>query len=372
MLNAWQTTFCISNTVNALFAYVAPARGAPDLSQLLATLIDQTLSDPNNVTQIGAWNRAWGPCVWQSPGSNMADNSMFVAANADKTQYIVAIAATGLHSSFDQQTEDIQVAHVQWPSFAPAKSGDTFIAKGTSIGLTNLLNMVSSGQSLAQFLSAAANKNATLILTGHSLGGALVMPLSLYLFTQSGLSQSNWANVYVYPTAAPTPGGAAFNNLFSATFQPNPTKGMGTDVWNQVIWNFIDVVPHAWTLKNDSQGGVLPYLGQINSIYGNPDIPAVDVRVTAAAGKVRAANGFAPGYVFNSNNSVFNVGGAPTSPVTDWDSFKQQALYQHTTQYGISFGTSGFTVAQPALMRASPEQLAAALPILSLAPPQNP
>ncbi|SET37286.1 lipase family protein [Stigmatella erecta] len=367
MLNDWQTSFCISNTVNALFGYVAPAMGAPEISQLLAALIDKTLNDPDNITQIGAWTRAWGPCVWQNTGSNTADNSMFVAVNADKTQYIAAVAATGLHSTFDQQTEDIQVAHVTWPSFSPAHGDSTFIAKGTSIGLTNLLNMVSNGQSLAQFLSTVANKNATLILTGHSLGGALVMPLSLYLFTQSGLSQSSWANVYVYPTAAPTPGSAAFNGLFSATFPPNPAKGTGTNVWNQVIWNFIDVVPHAWTLKADTHGTSIPYLGQITSIYGNPDISSVDNAVTLAAAKVAAANRSAPGYVFNQNNSVFNEGGAPTFPVTDWDTFMRQALYQHTAQYGLSLGTANFNVAQPGLMRASPEQMAAALPLLSQA-----
>lgn len=363
--DAWQTTYCISNSVNALFGYTQPAMGAPDISQLLATLIDSTLGNPDNVKLIGQWSRAWGPCVWQAPKSNAADNSMFVAVNSDKTQYIVAIAGTGLTSSYDQKVEDIEVAHVKWPDFGAPKAGHPFIAKGTSIGLQNLLAMTYKGQTLATFLKGIQNKNATLTLTGHSLGGCLVMPLSLYLFTQSGLQQSSWSKVQVLPTAAPTPGGALFNDLFSSTFKP--VVGAGYQSWNRILWNYIDVVPHAWTLAEASEKDKLPNLGQINHIYKNPTIAEVDTAVAAAAAKVRTANGIGVGYVFNTNNTVFNVNASPTSVVNNWDEFKAQALYQHLSAYGVHLGTTAFTVTKPGLMEQETmdTRLAASLPVLS-------
>lgn len=368
----WQQTYCISNTVNALFSYqtvskTTQAGQSADLSKVLADLADTAFANPDNVGLIGSWTRVWGPVVWQSDNSRTADNSMMVAANEDRSRYVVAIAGTGLHSDYDQKVEDVEVVHVTWPSFdINIEKGKPFIARGTSIGVNVLLGMTDpdTGADLRTFLASVASTSATLVFTGHSLGGALVQPFSLYLFTEGAnpLDKLDWDAVYVYPTAAPTPGNSLFNGLFSDTFPPTTPSPQEHDwcVWNEIIWNQIDVVPHAWTLQGDSADGTLPYLQEIKTIFGNKSIAEVDGAVDSAVAAATTAGG---GLIFNSANASFPS--TPSQTPTDFKTFFDEVLYQHLKVYGMVLGTTDFAVpAAPLIDGAGPNPAAIRLPVL--------
>lgn len=350
--NQWQQTYCIAETVSALSAYKAPiktteAGQSPELSEILASCVDSTLRNPGNIDLIGNWVRMWGPVVWQAKDSDAADNSMMVVANLEQGQFVIAVAGTGKYSAYDQKVEDADLTHVGWPGFGQNPDQNTpVLTQGSADGLQVLLNMTDerSHLKLWDYLPMVTGSDITLTFTGHSLGGALVMPLALYLFSvgESPLKKSYWGNVYVYPTAAPTPGNVLFNDLFSDTFPPNSPGGAGYEVWNEIVWNRIDVVPHAWTLKGDSNDGQLPYLQQIGTIYGNKPIREIDLLVSAAAGRAMAAGG---GLVFNSNNA--GLPGTPTSVPTDYQEFLDQALYQHLVAYQSALGVDEFQVEVP-------------------------
>lgn len=354
--NQWQQTYCLAETVSALSGYKTPSKTtkagqSPELSELLASCVDNTLQNPANIGLIGSWERVWGPVVWQAADSDAADNAMMVVANPAESQFVVAIAGTGQYSTYDQKVEDADLKHLSWPDFGPNPGkGDPIVTQGTADGLQVLMGMTSGWVpvkvpvNLWGYLPTVTGTDITLTFTGHSLGGALVMPLALYLFSvgESPLKKSYWGDVYVYPTAAPTPGNAVFNGLFSNMFAPNPLVGSGYEVWNEIVWNEIDVVPHAWTLEKDSNGGALPYLQEIRTIYDNPPIKGVDVLVSDAVARAELAGG---GLVFNANNA--SLPGKPTLVPTTLEEFLEQALYQHLTAYQTLLGVGDFQVAAP-------------------------
>lgn len=88
---------------------------------LTSTIETQLL---NFQTDIGTWTVVWGPAVYLAPGSNRADNVMYVAQAGPDTatprQLVVAIAGTDPYSAFDWLTEDAWVlTQVPWPTGTP-------------------------------------------------------------------------------------------------------------------------------------------------------------------------------------------------------------------------------------------------------------
>ena len=275
----FQQAFALSMLSNA----VSNTQGsAADLTALLAKKVNATLADGANQALVGAWSVVWGPQIWQKPDTNLAANAMYVAHNPAVPglgdTYVVAIAATNEASKYDWLLEDADVWQtVNFSTWDPlsgqadaaelsagelSKRTTPHIAKGTAVGVQQLLEMVSpagcpaSGQSLTQFLGALKNVgSSTLIATGHSLAGALSPTLALYLKTRNLVT--SFGNMFVYPTAGATPGNQSFANLFNSTL-PQAQQGTQTyQVWNTDLWNSIDVVPHAW---NQSDLAMIPQL----------------------------------------------------------------------------------------------------------------
>jgi hypothetical protein len=263
----WQQVFTMSMLANRDSQLTG---NASMLEGDLAQTLHNALNNAGFQALIGSsWEVAWGPCVYENQDDLIKDNAMYVAHNTASNIYVVAIAATNPISNFDLFQEDWAVNPIKaWPYGTTLPSGTSFpadvaIAPGTSLGVDILLQQMAdptTGQPLAAFLQSVQSTSATLVFTGHSLAGALAPTLACALITQGDLDSSQWAHVYVYPTAGPTPGNAGFVELFATLF-PQPTAGTQPwQVWNSLLWNSLDLVPHAWKSTT---------LNEVANLYGS-------------------------------------------------------------------------------------------------------
>src|SRR5262249_45698097 len=127
------------------------------------------------------------------------------------------------------------------------------VSAGAALGITNLLNMQdpTTSESLQTFLNnvdktSGVAPGPTLIFAGHSLAGSLSPTLAAWLYPSA---PAGWLAIYVVPTAGPATGDQGFNQNFLEVFPPATIDGVNPayGVFNQVIWNEYDCVPHAWT-----------------------------------------------------------------------------------------------------------------------------
>jgi hypothetical protein len=342
----WQQSYIISKVSGSLgLAHGTPAALAHELAKTLDNFYLQ------NKSYIGPWSTAWGPVVFEhQPGTlSVADNAMFVAVNGDQSAYLVGIAGTNAASKYDMQQEDEDVSNtVAWASAFPSlghygipssmASLNPYLAAGTVLGVNNLLGMQDGNTqaSLIQFLAsltASGPLNAQLIFSGHSLGGALAPTLALALFNPAGgpLDLSKWLGVYHYPTAGPTPGNQDFTTFLATEFTPSGPGSQQYQVWNQNVCNTLDIVPQAWMLTT---------LAAIPAIYPSPwqqdpqNAPQklLNAVANAISESTQGGQSGLGAYVPIANQQL--PGTFDTSiPVTDYDSFKAQALHQHIGAY---------------------------------------
>lgn len=249
------------NVVQTAFKLSRSANGADNETGTPAQLQDHLRTELRKIlveTEVQA-ELVWGPCVFQSdryPNEHVADQSMYVARIPRFNTYVVAVAGTNFKSTYAQQQLDLNVREtVPFPAGVnpdgisiPTIPNGGRISAGTGLGVTNLLEMQdSSAGSLQTFLQRSAASDATLVFAGHSLGGALAPTLALWLYPTP--ASSGWKNVRVLATAAPSPGDVTFSAAFGRAY---PQAGESTvtaeyGVWNAVIWNQWDLVPHTWT-----------------------------------------------------------------------------------------------------------------------------
>lgn len=242
--------------------------------------VGNVLKDEKVIRMIGEWNLEWGPVVYSHAYDTnkpdkiiVADNTMFLVSTKsypglDKPDvYILSVAGTNPISPYGWFIEDFNTGSaVDWP-FYPSDGGDLKpkISQGTYIGLMKLMHMndESHGGSVMQRLTEiarSANPQTKLIVTGHSLGGALSASLALALFNMQtntfpdptkktqvelNLSDGGWASNWddslnmilsSMPTAGATPGDLDFAMYYDQKLGSRTVR----------IWNRIDVVPHAW------------------------------------------------------------------------------------------------------------------------------
>ena len=265
----WQQVFTMSMLANSDRDLVG---STSTLTEDLASTLQTDLGDARFQALIGSsWEVVWGPCVYEKTGDDVEDNAMYVACNTASNMYVVAIAATNPISRFDKLMEDASINPIEaWPYGQTMPSGTSFpagvaIAPGTTMGVSILQGMQdSTGKPLATFLQSVQSSSATLVFAGHSLAGALAPTLACALITNGVLDPSQWAHVYVYPTAGPTPGNAGFVTLFATLFPQTAAGTQPWQVWNSLLWNSLDLVPHAWNSTT---------ISEIAGLYGST-VPA--------------------------------------------------------------------------------------------------
>jgi hypothetical protein len=368
--DAFQQAFYVGGMANKAAILQSSRPGA--LQEQFVASVAAYLSDEGVKENVGEWKVVWGPVLWQNEGSDVADNSMLVLHNPAvkfprgerRDTYIVGIAGTNAPSAYDWFTEDLAVRKVvKFDEFrpfdedppAPTKTesvDDTqpFIALGTATGVYRLAHLKppsdlrGANQNIAEFLKelkGVKGKDSTLIFTGHSLAGALSPTLALWLKTnlQAGpFDPMDPMKVYVYPTAGPTPGNGAFADAFAKEFPPDRTGGTKPhQVWNKMLWNSLDVVPHSW------ETGALR---KVIRIYGDRAPAGIPVAVDGAIKKSKES-----GITYSRLQNV-RLTGTLHDPVPDANAdpdataasetyrqlWERQAGWQHIGAYPVLLG----------------------------------
>lgn len=305
---------------------------APVIESEVKAAIQQFLSNPAVLPYMGSWSIAWGPVVYEIPSVQVAANAMFVAQGTDGTGnpvYVVAIAATNGNSRYDLLTEDADITLRPWPYPLPTGTQAPLITEGTVDGVNALraAQDPATGLTLQAFLTQVSDPaEAMLVFTGHSLGGALSPALALALFAAPGggtLDPAEWGAVYLYPTAGPTVGGAPYASFWNAVFPP--AQDASGEQWNLLVWNTLDVIPHAWAL-----------LGELNTLYPASDItwtPCLTHIQNGLLAKVGRAGGTFVQPASDPLPGTFSAwtGASSSSPMVTY--FLIEMLYQHVWAY---------------------------------------
>lgn len=350
-----QTVFTLSMLSNS--ANSVRHRSAEEIQKKLAADIEAGLK--NDVTQIGSWTTVWGPVVFQNANSGVSDNAMYAAYNATAKCYVVAVAATNMHSTYDINNLDLNVSSMTafplgiTPQYStqPATTNVGNVSAGAALGITNLLNMQdpSTKQSLQTYLNSINDADAILIFTGHSLGGSLSPTLAAWLYPSIPAS---WSAIYVVPTAGPSTGDQGFCTNFSTVFPAYTIDGVNPayGVFNQIIWNKFDCVPHAWTNimnatpyepENDIvwdakiENGVVV---RCNSIYH--ELTKINDTAAKVYAKIDSAYELAKGQDYIKSSNLMFIPPSLPPHIYSLDEFELQVGKQHTTEYSAFFGVS--------------------------------
>ena len=222
-------------------------------SKMDSTLQYATDNTNGQNLKLSNWKRVWGPAVSVNQSDILAVSDLgkldipYVSSSSmtvfqdttNKNNYVIAIQATNQYSNRDWIAYDANVKNTQpWSSVVHKDTGYGVISMGTYNGLNALLALQSNNQNIVQFVSgllSSGNKN--IIVTGHSLGGALSPALAL-MINDSLDTGKNAAtnNIFCLSTAGATPGDTAFASHYNNTMMANTMR----------VWNFYDVVPRAW------------------------------------------------------------------------------------------------------------------------------
>jgi hypothetical protein len=262
------TVFSLSMIANLTAAAYEPALELPldqnkaadsavaRVIRFTSSKMDSTLSfavDNTNGQNLSLanWKRVWGPAVSVNIsdmllGAYVSSASVTIFKDTTQNNYVVAIQATNPNSNRDWSKYDFNVSTVQpWASVTGTGTGN--ISEGTYLGLQSLFGLSVNNVTIVQFLNniISNTQNNNIIITGHSLGGALAPVLALYMQHELDSITTKTANassntVYCLSTAGATPGDTTFANYYD-TVDNSLLAG------NTVrIWNYFDMVPRAW------------------------------------------------------------------------------------------------------------------------------
>jgi hypothetical protein len=277
----------------------ATAELAMTLSTLAYVDENRTATQQEMISEINAglaeagyksWQVAWGPAL-NADRSNLA----YAARNSETGKLAVSIRGSDF-SFWLNWIQDLAVLTlVPYDRFVPSASNTAQIARGTAIGLRNVLRIQDGTESLETFLTAAPEGTPTLI-TGHSLGGCIASALAPCVANWIGSASA----VSIYTIAAPSPGNADFATYYNALFTDPSGHSNAFRFFNS-----LDVVPNAWA----SLATVETYYPPLISCP--PDITRIIGRAeTAVAGKYTQLGDLATGSAIELSGTIIPPFGA--------------------------------------------------------------
>lgn len=304
----------------SMYSSLVANQTGPDLEARLYAAILAALK--KDEPQIGRWSVAWGPVVVQHETDSYAINSMYVAESGDEPgKYVVGIAGTNPSSLFDWLVEDALVSvQIPWV-YALLSAPHAKIALGTGIGLAILQDAKpgngrpGAGKTLLKFLEGIEHKKGMrLIVSGHSLGGALSPTLTLWLHDVRILWDAfHHVQLSTMPTAGPTAGNSHFARY--SDHKLSITR----------FANAIDVVPHAWQASDLAKIPTL-YIPDIEPDKLIVDLVAFGERISEGGDYTQLVRdtGWFP---FDVQQSLID----PSRPA--FLNFVVQLAWQHTVAY---------------------------------------
>jgi hypothetical protein len=283
----------------------------------------------------------WGPSIFLDPGTKNGSKTDSKGYSANVTavfkgpsgDFRVVTSGTNGKSNYDVNEEDNDVLQTQANALISDAPDDANISNGAMAGANNILNTPSSQGDLVSYLKSQLASGGTLIVVGHSLGGALASVLALYL---KGKLPS--ATLSCFTFAAPTAGNQQFADYFDQTMTGASTR----------IFNSKDTVPNAWSAST---------ITNIEKIY-YPDVATPEDTVKAINSNL--------GWLALLNYQQPTAGqqqltGAVNETLVEHNDqdFPRQAGYQHVEAYLDLLGMQATDVWQPPVV-ATPAQASAA------------
>ena len=276
-------TVQLAMTLSTL-AYVDENRTATQ--QQMASEINAGLAEAG----YKSWQVAWGPAL-NANRSNLA----YAAGNSETGQLAVSIRGSDFSFWLNWIQDLAAITLVPYDQFVPGTSSTSQIARGTAIGLRNVLRMRDGTESLESFITAAPEGTSVLI-TGHSLGGCLASALAPCVADWRGSA----FGISVYTIAAPSPGNAEFADYYNALFTDHSGRSAAFRFFND-----LDVVPNAWA----SLAMVETYYPPL--VHCSPDITRLIGRAeTAVAGNYCQLGDLAVGSAISLSGTIVTPFGA--------------------------------------------------------------
>lgn len=213
------------------------------------------------------WKLVWGPGVFSI--NQRALNTAYIVESQD--YYVLAIAGTDPHSIKDWMQEDFNVGedlNITWSAISSninldlkknkvkADELQSQISFGTALGIQRLVTQLTASDgstlNMDQFFQNIVTMGGkkSIIVTGHSLGGALAPTIARYITDRY---PEKFNQILAMPVAGPTPGNAGYQKDWDAIFQPTSVSGAQSNVnyFNENVFCTADVVPHAWEYITD-------------------------------------------------------------------------------------------------------------------------
>lgn len=279
---------------------------------------DNILSRLNASKVGGGYGVVWGPALVMD-GEHAAHITVVLAGEND----IVVVTSGTLKDSLKDQVDDLDIfPMVPLKSVIPGCQVPANIAQGTSKGVNAILttaSTVGSQGTLCDFLGKQQS-GATIRLVGHSLGGALMSVVALYL-----KDKFPGFNLFCETFAAPTAGDGLFASYFNKQMAGNALR----------IYNTLDVVPMAWCATS---------LDDSLTLYEHDPKENTRNMVCSCIDKVVNNNLNYTQWGMGSANMELRLCGKLQSDCTSYES---QSGYQHVYEYMTLLGLQPGDIPMP-------------------------